>query len=97
MAEEGMKVDSSVQICPETALFIQHLDCDQVDVAPGCVTDLQALHKLWEAQCCVLHTDSSLILGPFCPGYGYHKPGELLLQPLFPLTPVCTSWSVPTL
>ena len=37
-----MKVDSSVQICPETALFIQHLDCDQVDVALGCATDLQA-------------------------------------------------------
>ena len=47
-----MKVDSPVQICPETALFIQHLDCDQVDVALGCATDLQALHKLWEAQCC---------------------------------------------
>ena len=52
MAEEGMKVDSPVLICPETALFIQHLDCDQVDVALGCATDLQALHKLWEAQCC---------------------------------------------
>ena len=47
-----MKIASPVQVCPETALFIHHLEFDQVDVVPGCATEPQALHKLWEARCC---------------------------------------------